>query len=111
MLLLTFGAIEYGWTFIKAQQITNAARHAARVAVTPDATTADVEGAAAALMAASGIGGYQLTMPVNVEEASLGDTVTVTIQVPYANVGLGGPTLLPLPNELHASTSMAKEGP
>ena len=36
MLLFTFGAIKYGWLFLKAQQITNAARQGARMATLPD---------------------------------------------------------------------------
>ena len=36
VLLFTFGAIKYGWLFLKAQQITNAARQGARMATLPD---------------------------------------------------------------------------
>ena len=36
VLLFTFGAIKYGWLFLKAQQITNAARQGARMAFLPD---------------------------------------------------------------------------
>jgi len=35
LLLVVLGAIEYGWLFYKQQQITNAARHAARIAILP----------------------------------------------------------------------------
>lgn len=41
ILMVTFGAIKYGWLFLKAQQITNAARNGARIAVLPDMDNTD----------------------------------------------------------------------
>ncbi|KPK86352.1 MAG: hypothetical protein AMJ81_01535 [Phycisphaerae bacterium SM23_33] len=113
LLLLTFGVIEYGWAFVKTQQITNATRHAARVAVRADAINADVETAVAALMAASGIsqGKYTLTLPGDVSQVLPGDTLTVRITVPYANIQLAGPAFVPMPEHLEAVVTMAKEGP
>ena len=35
LLMLTLGAIEYGWLFLNAQQVTNAARQGARIAILP----------------------------------------------------------------------------
>ena len=43
ILLVTFGAIRYGWFFLKAQQVTNAARYGARVAIRAGVSTATVE--------------------------------------------------------------------
>ena len=42
MLLVTLGAIKYGWLFLRAQQVTTAARYGARVAVRADAGESDV---------------------------------------------------------------------
>ena len=42
LLLVTFGAIRYGWFYLKAQQITNAARYGARVAIRANATHQEV---------------------------------------------------------------------
>jgi hypothetical protein len=39
-----------------------------------------------------------------------GDTFTVTVTIPYERIGLGMP-LVPVPDQLQASSSMAKEGP
>lgn len=111
LLLLTFGVIEYGWVLLKTQQITNATRHAARVAVRPDATNAEVEAATATLMSAVGISEYQLTLPANVGQVLPGETITVRISVAHSSVELAGPPFVPVPPNLEASVSMAKEGP
>jgi Flp pilus assembly protein TadG len=42
-LLLVLGAIEYGWLFFNVQQITNAARQGARVAILPDVSEAQAQ--------------------------------------------------------------------
>lgn len=114
LLLLTFGLIEYGWLFLKSHQITNAARQGARVGARTDGTNADAQDTVASLMGAAGMGasGYSLTIsPGPVETLSTGDPLTVEVSVPYANVRLLGLPLIPVPANLTASTTMAKEGP
>lgn len=115
LLLLTFGVIEYGWLFLKAQQVTNAARQGARVGATPDATNADVETAVETVLTASGMGGsgYSLVyLPAGgVGDLESGSTFTVTVTVPYSSVRLVDIPFIPVPENLRASTSMAKEGP
>lgn len=113
LLLLTVGLLEYGWMFLQYQRITNAARHGARLGVLPDATNADVEAAIAALMDAGGLvgSGYTVTFsPANVASPEPGEALSVTINVLYENIDLGMP-MVPLPTNLEASVSMAKEGP
>ncbi|MGB6917109.1 MAG: TadE/TadG family type IV pilus assembly protein, partial [Phycisphaerae bacterium] len=61
LLLLTFALIEYGWLFLRAQEITNGARQGARIAVRPDATNADVQASITAAMETAGIAGYLVT--------------------------------------------------
>ena len=114
LLLLTFALIEYGWMFIKTQQIINATRHGARIAVTPDATNAQVLGSIASYMDAAGMGSsnYVVTCsPASVSEPDSGQTVTVQVQVPYRNINLMDVPLVPVPTTISASASMAKEGP
>ena len=114
LFLLTFGLLEYGWMFLKAQEITNAARQGARIGAVPDATNVDVQTTITNLMNAAGMGtsGYSVTIaPGSVDILSPGDTLTVTLSVPYSNVGLIGISLIPVPGTLTGSTSMAKEGP
>ncbi len=111
LLLLTFGVIEYGWVFLKSQQITNAARQGARIGARPDASNALVESTIASLMNDAGISGYQITMPGDITQIPPGTAFVVEISVPYASIELGGPPFVPMPDNLHASVSMAKEGP
>lgn len=114
LLILTFGMIEYGWMFLKSHQITNAARHGARIGVTPDAATGYVISEVNRLMSDAGMAssGYTLTLePSSVEGLNPGETVTVRVTVPYANVMLMGLPLIPVPGTISAETTMAKEGP
>jgi Flp pilus assembly protein TadG len=114
LLLLTIGVIEYSWLFLASQKITNAARQGARVGVRADATSADVSAAVAALLNAAGIGEGQYSLvlsPSNASTVPAGETFTVAVSVPYANVQLTGAGFLPLPSALGATVSMAKEGP
>ena len=114
VLLMLFGAIEFGWMFLCAQQITHAARHGARIGATADATTLIVEQAIEDMMADRGMGGLALIdiAPGELEDLDSGVTLTVTVSVSYAQVGLGIPLLAPFaPENLQASVSMAKEWP
>jgi Flp pilus assembly protein TadG len=115
LLLVTLGAIQYGWLFLKAQQITNAARAGARIAILPDVTViGDVEPAISSLMTAAGMGasGYTVTVtPGNPASLGPGQAVTVRITVPGANIDIMGTGLLPTPANLTAAVTMAKEGP
>ena len=113
LLLLTFGVIEYGWMFLKSQQLTNAARQGARVGATVDATNADVLAAVNTIMNDSGMGGsgYTVNIAPAVGGLPTGLTLTVTVSLTYANVDLTGVPIIPLPVTLSSSTSMAKEGP
>lgn len=113
MIMLTFAMIEYGWIFLCAQQTTNAARHGARVAVTADANTVGVLYEISGMMGKAGLGnsGYTCSiLPSNVEQVPPGDAVTVELTVPCEAITITG-IPLPLPENLHASVSMAKEGP
>ena len=111
VLLVTFGAMEYGWMFLKAQEVTNAARHGARVAVRADATNPEVESGVDAFMAAAGITGHSITISPGTV-ISPGEVVTVTVTAPYADgAELLGISFLPVPATLQSAVSMTKEGP
>jgi Flp pilus assembly protein TadG len=113
LMMLTFGVIEYGWIFLKLQQVTGAARHAARIGVTADATNGDISNAVTSLMSEAGLGasGYQVTIsPGNTAGLAAGQPLNVTVAVPYENVELIGIPLIPVPPSLRASVTMAKEG-
>ena len=113
LVLLTFALIEYGWMFLKFQQTTNAARNCVRMAVTPDMTTGEVVAAAESMMSQAGLSGSGYTVTINpssIEGVDPGEEVKVEISVPYNNVRITG-IPLPLPTNIRASVSMAKEGP
>lgn len=113
LLVLTLGLLEYGWLFLKAQQITNASRQGARVGARADATVAEITAAVDGAMAAGGLAdsGFALAItPVDPSALTAGETLTVEISVPYANIGLGVP-LVPTPAVLDATVTMAREGP
>jgi hypothetical protein len=122
LLLLTLGAIRYGWLFLKAQQITNATRYGARVAIRPDATIEfDVLPVIESLMSAAGMpqvsSDYAVMFtPEDISPVEgVGGKVTVKMTVPVTNIDL-----MPIPLftdiepegwEIGASVTMAKEGP
>lgn len=114
LLLMLFGAMEYGWLFFRMHQVTNAVRIGAREAALPDSTNATVE--ARVLLAMTGWeledSGYTLTLdPVDVSVLDSGTPIRVVLTVPYGNVGLLNMSILPTPTSLTATASMAKEGP
>jgi Flp pilus assembly protein TadG len=113
LIMLTFGAIKYGWLFLKAQQITNAARYGARIAILPDTTSDGVKTVIINLLAASNIsvGTNDITItPSNISSLSVGDAIEVRVVVPAANVDILDISLLPSVANLGASVTMAKEG-
>ena len=119
MLLVSFGAIKYGWLFLKCQQITNAARYGARVAIRADAARAEVENAIDNLMTAAGMGtsGYNVTITLqdgstwdDGDDLQVGDPITVEVTVPGANVDIMDVPLFPPVGNIGASVTMAKEG-
>ena len=119
LLVLTLGVIEYGWMFLKQQQITNAARQGARLAATPFAGNGELSARVSELMTDAGLAGkYTLaTSPGNIDGVIPGDTFTVTITVDYSDVTIthmsdpDNMIHLPAPNNLKAVVAMAKEGP
>jgi len=116
LLPLTFGVIEYGWLFLKSQQITNAARNGARVAIRSGSTTAIVESSIEYLMASAGMAkikcGYVVTYPLgNVGSVAVGQPLTVRVEVLRANVDAMNFPFIPKPTNLGASVTMSQEGP
>jgi Flp pilus assembly protein TadG len=112
--LFVFGIIEYGWMFTKAHQITNAARHAARLAVMPDASLGAVQAEVATLMTKVGLAGkYELTFTPsdNLTAYATGAQLTVTVKAAYSAIALTHVALVPTPASLSATVTMAKEGP
>ena len=102
LLMLTLGAIEYGWLFLTMQRITNAARQGARVAAPLGATDPDGEAVMRTLLA-----GVPTAVP---HVTTSGAMVTATVTVTTSAVRLVNWDVLPAPATLQATVSMAKEG-
>ena len=114
LLLLAIGLIDYGWIFLKAQQITQAARAGARAAALPDCTDAKVTAAIQAVMTEAGIKTYSANYtPSNkCGDGSVkpGTAIKVVLTVHTDQLALINTNLVPMPAELTAAASMAKEG-
>lgn len=111
LVLLTFGVIEYGWMFMKAHQVTSAAREGARAGARALSTNAEVAMAVTRVMSDSGITGYTYSVSPAADGVETGARLTVTVSVPYTNVELLGISIFPTPASLTSATTMAKEGP
>jgi hypothetical protein len=114
LLLLTMGAIEYGWLFLKVQHMTNAARQSARLAIRPDVETQEVLALIDLLMAEGGLAdsGYVVNLtPGDIASLSAGDLLEVEIRVPSAGIVIIDASFLPVPQWLRATVTMTKEGP
>lgn len=115
LLMITLGGMEYGWLFLKAEQITNAARNGARFAATATVKSpAEVTAAGSPTVTAltqSGIpvSSGTITVPTGVTPGA-GKPVTVVVTVPYSDIKLTGFSLLPVPDQLSSSVTMYKEG-
>ncbi len=111
ILLLIMGLMEYSWLFLKTQQITNAAHLGARTGARADAGLAEVNAAVDFAMSAAGMSGvWGFTVIPDPAVLGVGEMVTVTVSVAYADIGFGFP-LVPTPATLEAAVTMAREGP
>jgi Flp pilus assembly protein TadG len=102
LMLVTLGAIEYGWMFVNLQRFKNAARQGARVAAASGATDADGEQKITDLLGT-------LPIPPDVITDVATGTVTATVVVDSSTVSLVNWSLLPMPAQLKAVVTMAKE--
>lgn len=116
LILVTLGAVEYGWLFLNAQQITNAARQGARVAILPDAgAEARAYAVIDTLLANMGLNDDSPTRTITYG-AIPGDPegrqeAIVRVSVSTDKLRILKATFLPAPATLGAMVTMAKEGP
>ena len=131
LLLVTFGAIRYGWFYLKLQQITDAARCGARKAALYNALPSEVTGIIRDLLVGDGIIDAGDTLPVKYKitdpndgvtettDAAVAvgalpqDRITVIITIPAADVDIlpiGLFRFEPAGWNLRSSMTIAKEG-
>lgn len=107
LLTILFGIIEFGWTFMIYQSITNAAREGCRVAVLEGSTDDDITERVDEYLSIVGMADYSIEM----NHASEDDpTETVVVRVPYAAVSLLGGYFGPTDFDITGISSMRKEG-
>ena len=120
LLTLTFALFEYGWIFIKVQELRNTASTAARVgSLVPQkvetSMTAKADLLARAMLAEYRIEGASITFdPSNFDDAGLerGDAISVRITVAYKgseSLELIGFPLIPLPETLSVEATFPKQ--
>lgn len=112
--LLLFGLLEYGWAYLKTQEIHNAARVGVRSGIVFGAGASDVTATVDAIMSESGLGdsGYSTTLtPSDPSTLASGELFQVQISVDYSNIELIGIPLIPVPSSLTETASMAREAP
>jgi Flp pilus assembly protein TadG len=112
LLMLVLGAIEYGWLFLKAQQITNAARQGARIAILPHATAeSEANAAIATLLGNAGLADNSPDVTITPVMVDGHECVTVRITVSTTGLAIvNAPGLIPIPGTLGCAVTMAKEG-
>jgi Flp pilus assembly protein TadG len=108
LFVLVLGIIEFGRAMMVLEMLTNAARNGCRTGTLAGSVKSDVTGAVTNALTGAGFSGTRTTVQDNgttlandTDSTGLtGDTVTVTVQVPYSNVTwlptsifLGGKTL------------------
>jgi hypothetical protein len=118
LVLLTFGGLKYGLLFLRAQQITNVARQACRLAIRPYSDNDDVEAEILRLMTAIGLEDYySVQMPEDITLApsgsmSVGQELELRVIVSTDRIDkLTLVNWLPLPEEIGGEVTMSKEGP
>ena len=114
LFLFVFGIIEFGRALMVNQVLVNSAREATRRAVIPGASDGQVGSAIANYMSSAGITGYSHSIKVNGSVASLGtaysgDSVIVTISVPYSDVSFGIFGFIDANRQFSAAVNMRKE--
>jgi Flp pilus assembly protein TadG len=103
--LVVLGMIEFGRAIMVEQVLTNAARTGARLAIldSPTPTASTVKTSVVSYLQSCGIPGATTTNvtlnPTEPSTAKNGDSITVTVQIPYSSV-----TWLPTPQFLGAKT-------
>ena len=113
LIILTFGGIKYGWLFMRHQQLTNAARQVARVAIRPGDRTASISSMFVGLMTSANLTGAKVTTNPSGGKQAIGGNVTVTVSIPdvsESNVDILKIPYLPAPSTMTATVTMSKEG-
>jgi Flp pilus assembly protein TadG len=117
---IAFGTVEFGYFFYIKHTVQGAAREGCRAAITPSATTSDVQTAVAGSLFAAGLipansyssmtsKSYTLSVSPSVS-SSAGTAITVTVSNTWGNVGIRASGLIGTAKSVSGSSVMRKEG-
>lgn len=112
LMVLTLALLEYGWAFIKIQQLHSAAREGARAGACSGGTNGQVTAVVGRVMDKANMGGssYSLTtVPTNVANAAKGSMIRARVEVTYANINLVDVPYVLLPTTLASEFYITKE--
>jgi Flp pilus assembly protein TadG len=126
LLMLTFGAVEYGYAMFVKHALQGAAREGARAAIVAGATSTSIQSAVDQAMQTAGFPQAKYVRPSTIEmchngsystnwtSAAVGDGIRVTVQAQWSAIGfnvlptwLGG---IDPSKTLTSATMMRKEG-
>lgn len=119
LLGLTFGGVEFGHFFFVKHTLDGAAREGAREAISPQATTANVNARIAASLKAAGFQSSSTIVdpkfsvvinPSNVAGAVPGAQITVTVSIPWGTIGIAPMHMIGSGKVVSGATVMRKEG-
>jgi len=111
LIMFTLAIMGFGWLFLRVQQVTNAARHGARVAVRWGDNSAVAKSEASFLLDDVGL---EHDEPTVADTNDIGNAVTVTVRgtgLDILNLNSLSMLYVPMLDEFTASVTMAKEGP
>ena len=113
LILFTLAIMGFGWLFLRVQQVTNAARHGARVAIRYGADEADVVEAVDGLLDPVNLT-HDVPSVGPAMDPNIGEAVTVTVRgtgLDILNLNSLNMLHVPMLDEFTMSVTMAKEGP
>ncbi len=117
LLLVVFGAIEFGFAFYVKHTLQGAARTGARASIVPGATNASVQAAVATTMQRGGMSNVTYTVTVkngdtnsatSVNSMSEGDPVLIEVSAPWSQFSIMGSTYFS--GDLTGRAVMRREG-
>jgi len=112
--LIVLGMIEMSQMGMTSQLVTSAANAGCRAAVVNGHSQTDVNSAAASLLTAGGIPSSKYTLtttPADVTTTHLGDSIKVTISVPFGNISWFGTPMFLGSSTVTATATMSSERP
>ena len=117
IIIVTLAGLQYGWLFLKKQEITNVVRHAVRYATRPDVSFAQAQIKVTEMMTAMGLDTYMTEnvvawvpgAPDDDPPGPIGNALYAQISIDAKAVDIIN--FFPVPEELTAHATMSKEGP